>query len=266
MFWAVIPLDPDRQPGSGRPFLPEKQHIRFTRRSAAGWSEPGAWPVIEGRTASSPAWGPGDSTLYFQAWDPEADADERPRPTVLCAATRRAGRWSDPVVVPDLLPQEKGRVSASFCFAANGNLYFDRGGPDETGAWRWSLYVSEYRHGKYDAPRMLPGAINGGEIDWCPWIAPDESYLIWSSHRAGEAGGGDLYVSHHQADGSWSPPLNLGDRINTPGQERFPSVSPDGRYLFFARHVDDLAYSDIYWVEAESHLPLTTPGECHANE
>lgn len=59
-----------------------------------------------------------------------------------------------------------------------------------------------------------------------------------------------MCVSFHQTDGSWGVPINLGESINTLDQERFPSVSPDGRYLFFARHADNETYSDIYWVDA----------------
>ena len=251
MYWAVIPLDPDYQPGAGSPFLPDRQAIWFTRKSSAGWSHPREWPVPEGRAASSPAMGPDGRTVYFKALDPQADPNERPKPHLLFGATKETDQWTHPAVAPDILPNEKGKVSASYCFAENGNLYFDYGGPDETGAWGWSLYVSEFRNGTYDAPQMLPDAINGGEIDWSPWIAPDESYLLWSSHREGDFGSGDLYVSSRQADGSWGLPVNLGDQINSPGQERFPSVSPDGRFLFFARHSDSRTYSDIYWVEAE---------------
>lgn len=250
LYWAVIPVDPAYRPGSGHPLLADQQNIWFTRRSNAGWSQPRVLPLTEDRSASAPSIDSDGSTFYFKVLDPRADPDERPRPTIQYGVTRENGEWKDPAVVSDVLPRRKGMASTSFCFADNGNFYFDSGGPDETGAWRWEMYVSEYGHGKYDEPRLLPGGINDGEVNWCPWIAPDESYLIWSSHREGEAGNGDLYVSFHQPDGSWEVPTNLGESINTTGQERFPSVSPDGRYLFFARHADSETFSDIFWVDA----------------
>jgi Tol biopolymer transport system component len=43
----------------------------------------------------------------------------------------------------------------------------------------------------------------------------------------------------------------MGDNINTINKENYPSVSPDGKYLFFDRRVsgnsDDV---EIYWVDA----------------
>ena len=266
MYWAVIPVDPDFRPGTGRPFLSDQQNIWFTRQSSAGWSKPRVLPVTENGSASSPALSTSGSTLYYKSLDQQAEPDERPRPRILYGATKKDGEWNNPVVVSDILPNEKGKASSSFSFADNKNLYFDYEGPDETGAWRWEMYVSEYWNGEYDEPQLLPSGINGGEVDWCPWIAPDESYLLWSSHREGEAGSGDLYVSFHQADGSWGVPLNLGESINTSDQERFPSVSPDGRYLFFARTADNETYSDIYWVDAGIIFLSHNQGEYHAHQ
>lgn len=250
LYWAVIPVDPDYQPGNDRPFLPDQQNIWFTRQSSTGWSKPRVLPLTEGRSASSPAISTSGCTFYYKTPDPQVDPDVRPRPSILYEATRENGEWSIPAVVSDILLYEEGKASTSFCLADNGNIYFDQGGPGESGTWQWELYVSEYRNGKHDKPQLLPNGINDGEINWCPWIAPDESCLLWSSHREGEVGSGDIYVSYHLTDGSWSAPANLGEKINTPGQERFPCISPDGRYLFFARHTDNETYSDIYWVDA----------------
>ena len=138
----------------------------------------------------------------------------------------------------------------SFCFAKNGNLYFDYGEADATGEFVWDIYFSEYQNGAYKVPVKMAFGINGEKTDWCPWVAPDESYLIWSSHREGEVGNGDLYISFRQANGPWGRPVNMGIEVNTSGQERFPSVSPDGKFLFFARHKDRITYSDIYWMSA----------------
>ena len=51
---------------------------------------------------------------------------------------------------------------------------------------------------------------------------------------AGGRGGRDLYRTVRLPDGSWSEPLNLGSRINTPGEEESPVLSADGRSLVFS--------------------------------
>ena len=170
LYWAVIPVDPDFEPGSDRPFLSDQQNIWFTDRNSTGWSKPRVLPTTENRSASSPALSASGSTLYFKSVDPQADPEERPRPSVLYRVTKKSGVWSDPVVVSNILPEKTGMVSSSVCFAHNGNLYFDHGGPDPTGTWQWGVYVSEYRNGKYDEPQSLPNGINDGEMNVVPVV------------------------------------------------------------------------------------------------
>ena len=50
--------------------------------------------------------------------------------------------------------------------------------------------------------------------------------------------------------GKWKEPVNMGKSINTDRQERFPGVSPDGKYLFFTRWHSSPYYHDLYWVDA----------------
>jgi len=145
---------------------------------------------------------------------------------------------------------------ASFCFARNESVYYDLGQPTESGQWNWKIYTMTYVDGHYQPPLELGDGINDGQLNWCPWVAPDESYLIWSSHREGEFGNGDLYISFKTPSGTWSKPVNMGHLINTSDQERFPSVSPDGKYLFFTRHLDSTSNNDFYWVETKDFKNL----------
>ena len=102
--------------------------------------------------------------------------------------------------------------------------------------------------GKREQPRTMN--IEFGPWNAHPYIAPDESYLIWDEQRENGYGGPDLYVSFRQQDGLWGEPIDLGDKINTEFAEAYGSVSPDGKYFFFHRgYGGDKA--DIYWVDAQ---------------
>lgn len=113
------------------------------------------------------------------------------------------------------------------------------------------IYRSEFINGEYTKPEPLPSSINeAGFLNWTPFIAPDESYLLFSSNRNDpENDGGDLYISLHLIDGSWTKPVNLGEAINSPGQERFPMLSTDGKQLFFTRPTPEY-HQDVFWVSA----------------
>lgn len=86
--------------------------------------------------------------------------------------------------------------------------------------------------GKYEAPQKMSKAINTGKYIAHPFIAPDESYLIWDAEKDGK-NTPDIYISFRQKDGSWGTAINMGDKINTPLYEQHARVTPDGRYLFF---------------------------------
>ena len=95
---------------------------------------------------------------------------------------------------------------------------------------------------------------------------------IFVSDRPGGQGGRDLYRTVMLPDGTWSKPLNLGERINTSGEEESPVISSDGQTLIFASDGrPGMGGFDLYrcrrldngsWSEPE-HLghPLNTPGD-----
>lgn len=136
------------------------------------------------------------------------------------------------------------RLTAS----SKGTYFFDEFKKDFTGAIRYSRLVD----GKYEEPKLLGKEINSGK-SFHPFIAADESYLIFDSKREGGYGDSDLYISYRQQDDAWGKPINLGDKINTEGWEAMASVTSDGKYLFFNRNMAPGNHEnvDIFWVDAQ---------------
>jgi len=132
------------------------------------------------------------------------------------------------------------RLTAS----SKGTYYFDEA--TKIGNIRYSRLID----GKREKPRTLNNEIDMGKWKAHPFIAPDESYLIWDDESEGGYGDNDLYISFRQKDGSWSVAINLGDKINTEFAEAYGSMSPDGKYFFFHRGFGGDT-GDIYWVDAK---------------
>src|SRR5439155_661567 len=66
------------------------------------------------------------------------------------------------------------------------------------------------------------------------FVTKDEGMLLLAAtRRADSVGGYDLYVSHKQADGKWSEPVNLGPEINSSERELSPKLTPDGKYFIW---------------------------------
>jgi len=136
------------------------------------------------------------------------------------------------------------RLTAS----SKGTYFFDEFKSDFTGSIRYSRLID----GKYEEPKLLGDKINAGK-SFHPFIAPDESYLIFDGEREGGYGDSDLYISYRQQNGLWGEPINLGDKINTEAWEASANVTPDGKYLFFNRNMGAKNYEnvDIFWVDAQ---------------
>ena len=164
---------------------------------------------------------------------------------------KKGNGWSEPknVGLVSRFPELKMAFFPSI--ARNGTIYFM--GYAE-GQWNnFGIYRTEFINGEYAKPELLPPCINapGGIRNWAPFIAPDESYLIFCSTRGlNEYDEGDLFLCFRWSDGSWTDPINMGSLINTGQMERFSSLSPDGKYLFFTRDTPGFD-EDIYWVKAD---------------
>lgn len=133
------------------------------------------------------------------------------------------------------------RLTAS----SKGTLVFDEGTRDGNGVLRYSRLVN----GKREAPKPFGKEINIGKWTAHPFIAPDESYIIWDSENDGGYGDSDMYISFRQPDGSWGAAINFGDKINTDGEDGGGYVTPDGKYLSYCPRCKP-PY-DRMWVDAQ---------------
>ena len=90
----------------------------------------------------------------------------------------------------------------------------------------------------------------GLEFGGHAFVAPDESFLLVDARAPDSLGGSDIYVAFRRPDGSWSRPRHLGAEVNSGFDETCPSLSADGRYLFFSRYDEPGDVSDIYWIDS----------------
>lgn len=133
------------------------------------------------------------------------------------------------------------RLTAS----SKGTYYFDTSPFYDKTSRVGTISYSRLIDGIREEPRTL-------EIDMTlnkshPFIAPDESYLIFDSRR--ENGHLDMYISFRQKDGSWGAAINLGDKINTERPDAYGSVTSDGKYFFFTRFLGN-GKKNTMWVDA----------------
>jgi Tol biopolymer transport system component len=174
-----------------------------------------------------------DGLTVFYISNRPGPGETRPQATmdIWYATLGPDGEWGDGQRVPAPI-SVSGVDDWSPSVAANGNLYFGTQRPGGRGAN--DLWVARRLGDAYEAPVNLGDSINtpAGEVE--PWIAPDESYLIFSGRgRKDGIGGFDIYSSRRDG-AAWRKAQLVGSGVNTKALDFNPSVSPDGKWLYFS--------------------------------
>lgn len=115
-------------------------------------------------------------------------------------------------------------------YFTRNSFYRNRSKQAKDGEIKLQLFYSNYSDGYFTVAK--PMAINNRSYSTGqPAISPDGTILIFASDRPGGEGGTDLYYSVKRGN-EWSAPKNLGQVVNSPGDEMFPYISDDGKLYF----------------------------------
>lgn len=97
------------------------------------------------------------------------------------------------------------------------------------------VMISTQTNGVWSMPKVIPGVnteieqlTNGGYF-----INHNGNMILFHSNRYRGVGGTDIWFIEKNEAGIWSAPTNFAKPINTAGNEMDPSISPDGKYLYF---------------------------------
>jgi len=104
--------------------------------------------------------------------------------------------------------------------------------PDTKG--RCDIYKSELKNGSWTEPHNIGSPLNSAAWEAQPSISPDGKILYFVSDREGGFGGKDIWESVYLSDNNWSKPQNLGQNINTTGDEQSPFIHFDNNTLYFS--------------------------------
>ena len=191
------------------------RHLYTTERSNADWSAAALLPFSSDWMDLEPAMAPDGSYLVFASNRPahaggsaiDGYFNGKPRPGRggnLWRVNRTTRGWGTPQRLPDAI--NDGTSIFSPALAADGSLYFMK--PDPLGG-KFRLYLSRRKGGQYQAPTPL-GFSDGITGDFDPAVAPDQSFMVFSSSRPPSTSSGSaLFITFATGHG-WSPPQPLG--------------------------------------------------------
>ena len=201
--------------------------ILLSRFKNGRWNTPEVAPFSGQYSDADPFITPDGTHLYFISNRPVAGKSKQDLDIWVMEKT--GAGWTEPknLGAPVNSPGSEWYPTV----AANGTLYF--GSDREGGKGRTDIYRCRLSGGRYSEAENLGDAINTQFNEFEALIAPDESYLIlMAGGRAEGRGGFDLYISFNR-DGTWTKPRNLGEKINSIGNEYSPTISPDRKYFFW---------------------------------
>lgn len=154
---------------------------------------------------------------------------------------RTGSTWSEPAVMDSPI---KEHYVISTSAASNGNLYLSIDDNNDAG-----IYISRFVNGNYEEPEKLSDSINYLNRPLRPFIAPDESYLLFDAGETQDPlSQRDIYISHRNADETWSKAVALDATVNTSETEVVSFISRDDKYIFIGRG------TDTYWMDASDIL------------
>ena len=212
--------------------------ILVSHLNAGRWSKPmiapfsGRWRDLE------PAMAPDGSYMIFASSRPAAHGGKQidgswsgqnhpGKGGNLWRVDRKGKSWSEPVRLPDSINRSNAVFSPSI--AADGTIYYMEASGEGN---KFRLYCAQFRNGRYETPEPLPfTAGHDGGVD--PAVAPDQSFLVFSSVRPPAAADQqDLFIAFHK-DGEWSEPVHLPDEINRYASIIETHLGSDGHTLYF---------------------------------
>ncbi len=116
---------------------------------------------------------------------------------------------------------------------------------DEESIVRLKAYKAQLVNGKWSNVSEFPFNSDDYSVGH-PCMDPDGQVIYFISDMPGGAGGTDIYMTRKQGPDKWSKPINLGDKVNSPGNEMFPWVSSSGVLYFASNGRKGLGGLDIY--------------------
>ncbi|WP_426059928.1 OmpA family protein [Hymenobacter sp. B1770] len=129
-------------------------------------------------------------------------------------------------------------------------LYFSTGRYSEDGTL--DLYVSTRPSitAEFGPAKSLGGAINTRYDDDSPYLSQDGKTLYFSSRGHNTMGGYDIFKSEYNAETRrWGQAENLGYPVNTPDDDSYYRLSPDGSYAYLSSYrIGGYGEKDIYTI------------------
>ena len=152
---------------------------------------------------------------------------------LFCLDVSQTGQLSDPLLFSRILNTNSSEDQLTFS-PDQKTVYYTRSSKENSLEFKlYKATLEEDSHGNWIDNQALNINANGISIE-TPFIDSSGTKLYFASNMEDSMGGYDIYVAKITEDGNLDTPQNLGPTINTPADEKYPSLSIDGKTLYFS--------------------------------
>lgn len=166
----------------------------------------------------------------------------------------RQGVWDK----PELTDTEgginsQGSEGVPFFNKSFSTLYFTRCGNAKKRHSGCEIVKSSHAGGAFGEPEIVKiASIDSLDVIGHPTLSSDESIIYFAADRKGGFGGKDIWMAMKGDDGTFGRPFNLGDVINTQGNEMFPFLRNDSTLYFASDGHGGMGGLDIFVTTVDS--------------
>lgn len=167
--------------------------------------------------------------LYFSVgFHPENAGGSTDFGDIWMSKKNNKGEWTKPVHVPSLSTSGND-VVVGFLDVLTLLVYHSGEGKSQ-GIHQYSKFGNSWN---YLRPLQM-GNFKNNSIHFGGRLSSDGKVIVMAMNSFGSYGNEDIYVSFKEAEGKWSSPVNLGNKVNTFAQEQTPYLTADMRHLYFS--------------------------------
>jgi hypothetical protein len=215
----------------------DSSKIFYKKRVNNTWSEQVEAPFSVTHNASDPFFSNDGKRLYFT------------NNYHIYFVERTTGNWGEPQLLPS--PINSPSFDWGYTESADGTAYVTSARTGGIGEMHGDIWCIPYNSSQAE---NLGSVVNSIMQDANPCIVPDGSFLIFNTNGHSNCWN-DLFITFNKGNNGWTAPIEMnscGAKINIHTEVQFsPSLSPDGKFLFFSRTKAASTLGeplDIYWV------------------
>ncbi|SNR31992.1 OmpA family protein [Hymenobacter mucosus] len=161
---------------------------------------------------------------------------------------KSGGDWTSPKKLNGNV-NSKAFESDAYITPDGRTIYFSTGKYSEDGSLD-IYYATRQEGGDWGSPKSVGSVINTQYDDDSPYLSRDGKTLYFSSRGHNTMGGYDIFKSDWDSVGNkWGRPENMGYPVNTPDDDTYYRLSPDGSYAYLSSYrIGGYGEKDIYTI------------------